>query len=173
MNVYRIVVGELEENCYILVKGNDCLIVDPGSDEKQIFDFVGTKNVLGVLVTHHHFDHVGALKSVLNKYKCDLYDFETLEEKEYKIGDFDFFTIFNPGHTKDSVSYYFKNDNMMFVGDFVFLGTVGRCDLEGGDINEMRKSITNLKQIQEDVVLYPGHGLKTTLNFEKENNPYF
>lgn len=173
MKVERVVVGELEENCYILSIGNDCLIVDPGSEEDRISDTVGSRNILGVLVTHHHSDHVGALKPILEKYKCDLYDRNSLEEKEYHIGNFIFDVIFNPGHTTDSVSFYFKNDNIMFVGDFVFLGSVGRCDLDGGNIKEMRESIDRLKKIDKDIIIYPGHGPSTTLNYEKENNPYF
>ena len=86
--------------------------------------------------------------------------------------DFKFDVIYNPGHTSDSISFYFKEDNIMFVGDFIFKDTVGRCDL-GGSIVDMKHSINKLKEYHEDIIIYSGHGDKTTLNYEKENNPYF
>ena len=173
MKVERVVVGELEENCYILSIGNECLVIDPGAEEQKIFESIGTKEVLGVLITHHHFDHVGALNQVLSKYNTQIYDKNNLNEKNYQIGPFKFDVIYNPGHTKDSISFYFKEESMIFVGDFIFLGSVGRCDLDGGNINEMKESINKLKQIHDDIVIYPGHDSKTTLNYEKEFNPYF
>ena len=101
-----------------------------------------------------------------------VYDFSNLEEKEYNIGPFIFKVIFNPGHTNDSVSFYFEKDNAMFVGDFVFKDSIGRCDL-GGNYQEMEASINKLKQLNKDITLYPGHGNKTTLLYEKEHNPFF
>ena len=174
MKVNRVVVGYLEENCYILSNDdNKCLIVDPGDDSDKIFEEVGEKEVLGILITHRHIDHIGALEDIINRYNAPVYEFETLEEKEYTVGPFIFDTVFFPGHAADLVAYYFKNFNIMFVGDFVFKGSVGRCDLAGGNYQIMQKSIEKLKSIKEDVVLYPGHGEKTTLNYEKEHNPYF
>ena len=174
MKVNRVVVGYLGENCYILsTEDNKCLIVDPGDDSDKIFEEVGEKEVLGILITHRHIDHIGALEDIINRYNVPVYEFETLEEKEYTVGPFIFDTVFFPGHAADLVAYYFKNFNIMFVGDFVFKGSVGRCDLAGGNYQIMQKSIEKLKSIKEDVVLYPGHGEKTTLNYEKEHNPYF
>ena len=174
MKVNRVVVGYLGENCYILsIDDSKCLIVDPGDDSDKIFEEVGEKEVLGILITHRHFDHIGALEDVVNKYNAPVYEFETLEEKEYSIGPFTFDVIFYPGHAADSVAYYFKSFNIMFVGDFIFKGSIGRCDLAGGNYQLMQKSIEKLKSIKEDIVLYPGHGEKTTLNYEKEHNPYF
>ena len=64
MLIESVVVGDLAENCYIISKDNKCLIVDPGDEEDRIIDKVGNKEVLGILITHHHFDHVGALSKV-------------------------------------------------------------------------------------------------------------
>ena len=173
MQIESVVVGELEENCYILTINNTCLIVDPGDEIDKIINAIGEKKVLGILITHHHFDHVGALKPLLEKYNVKVYDFNSLEENNLKVGDFTFDVIFNPGHTIDSISFYFKKEKVMFVGDFVFKNTIGRCDLEGGNIKEMMSSISKLKEIDDDITLYPGHGSKTTLNYEKMYNPYF
>lgn len=173
MKIERVVVGELDENCYILTIDNECLVIDPGSDFDKIKTKINTKKVLGVLITHHHFDHVGALKEVLEFYKTKLYDFNNLKETEYKIGPFTFEVMYNPGHTDDSISFYFKEEKIMFVGDFIFLESIGRCDLEGGSFIKMKESINKIMQIKENITLYPGHGLETTLDYEKKHNSFF
>ena len=172
MKIDKIVVGNLFENCYVISIDNKCLIVDPGDEENRIIDFIGDMEVVGILVTHNHFDHVGALTDIKNKYKVDVYDFSNLEEKEYSIGPFTFKVIFNPGHTSDSISFYFEKENVMFVGDFIFKNSIGRCDL-GGNYQEMEESINKLKEFDFDITLYPGHGDKTTLSYEKMHNPFF
>lgn len=173
MEITRVVVGELQENCYIVKQNNSCLIIDPGSEFDQIQKNIGNFQVEGVCVTHHHFDHVGALKQVLETYPVKLYDDMNCEEKEYTVGPFTFQVIKNPGHTTDSVSFYFPHEKVMFVGDFIFFQSIGRCDLEGGNFETMKKSIEKIKKYQDDITLYPGHGIKTTLQEEKKNNPYF
>ena len=173
MKIEKIVVGELEENCYVLTIDNECLVIDPGAEFEKIKENIQNKKVLGVLITHHHFDHVGALKEVLENYDTKLYDFNNLKEQEYKIGPFTFEVIFNPGHTEDSISFYFKQDKIMFVGDFIFLESIGRCDLEGGSFIKMKESIDKLTSLKENITLYPGHGIKTTLDYEKRCNSFF
>ena len=172
MKIESIVVGELEENCYILSIDNKCLVIDPGAEASRIIDKIGDKEVLGILVTHHHFDHVGVLHEIVNEYDANCYAFNNLKEKKYNIGPFKFDVIYNPGHTNDSISFYFKEDNVMFVGDFVFKGSVGRCDLGGNEL-DMKKSINKLKEFKENITLYPGHGDKTSLDDEKKYNPFF
>jgi len=173
MKINTIVVGELGCNCYILSKDDKVLIIDPGDDFDLIKKEVANKRVSGVLVTHHHFDHVGALEEVLNYYKTKLYDYRNLEEKEYNIDDFIFEVIKTPGHKSDAITFYFKNDNCMFVGDFIFKDNIGRCDLETGNIIEMKESIEKIKKYSDEIVIYSGHGIKTTLGYEKANNYYF
>ncbi len=172
MKIDRVVVGGLQENCYIISIDDKCLVIDPGDEANKIIESIGNKEVLGILITHHHFDHVGALNDIENHYKVDVYDFNNLEEKKYNIGPFNFKVIFNPGHTTDSISFYFEKENAMFVGDFVFQNSIGRCDL-GGNYQEMDKSINKLKKFDEDITLFPGHGDTTSLLYEKEHNPFF
>ena len=173
MKIEKVSVGYLEENCYVVSIDNKCLVIDPGDEANKIINLIGNKEVQAILITHNHFDHIGAIKELVDKYKVEVYDYNNLKEGINTIGNFTFEVIYNPGHTTDSVSYYFKKEKIMFVGDFVFEGTVGRCDLEGGNIHEMKQSIEKLKQIQDDITLYPGHGIETTLNEEKMYNPYF
>lgn len=170
MNIHSLVVGNLRENTYILEKNNTVLVIDPGSSYDKIKKVIGNKKVLGILITHNHEDHVGAVKYFLD---TKIYKYDLLEEKEYILQDFKFEVIFNPGHSKDSVSFYFRKDKCLFSGDFIFKGSIGRCDLETGDILEMKKSITKIKKYDDDIKIYPGHGCSTTLLQEKKTNPYF
>lgn len=172
MKIKIVKTSVLAENCYVLEIDNKSLIIDPGAD----FDLI-KKNVefevVGVLLTHRHFDHIGALDKVVEEYKCNVYEFENTEEKEYLVGPFKFEVIFNPGHSKDSISFYFPEHKKLFVGDFIFEGNIGRCDLPGGNYTEMMESIANIKRYPDDTIIYPGHGEFTSLGHEKLNNYYF
>ena len=173
MNIKCVVTGYLDENCYILSKNDTCLIVDPGDDFLKIKEAIGTDKVLGVLITHSHVDHIGALRNFLTKRSIKIFKRSNLEEKEYEIGDFKFKCFHTPGHSKDSVSFYFEENNAMFVGDFIFEGSIGRVDLPGGSQSEMEVSLNRFKEFEDDITLYPGHGNTTSLLHEKETNPYF
>lgn len=170
MKIEVIKVGDLETNCYILEKNNNVLLIDPGDESDKIIDKIGDRKLIGILITHNHFDHIGALKDILEKYKVEVYDKNNLEEKEYNIGEFKIKVIFNPGHTEDSVSYLF--DNNLFCGDFIFKDSIGRWDLPTGNYNELIASIDKIKKYN-DLIIYPGHGESTLLEEEKKNNYYF
>lgn len=172
MNVKCVVTGYLDENCYILSKNGTCLIVDPGDDFLKIKEAIGDDKVLGVLITHSHVDHIGALRNFLTKRSIKIFKRSNLEEKEYEIGDFKFKCIHTPGHSKDSVTFYFEEEKMMFIGDFVFKESIGRVDLPGGNAQEMDASIKKILEYDDSITLYPGHNEETTLGYEKQNNPY-
>ena len=112
------------------------------------------------LITHHHFDHIGALDEIEKHFNV---------KESMHVKDFDFEVIKNPGHTFDSVSYYFKDDRVMFVGDFIFNGSIGRTDLPTGNLNDMLNSLKKISNYPDDIIVYPGHGLSTTLGKEKLN----
>ena len=161
MKVDRVIVGDLQTNCYILSIDNDVLIIDPGDEYEKIIDKVYGKNILGILITHRHFDHIGALKYFDNV----IYEYKNLSEKEYNIGKFKFNVIYTPGHTKDSVCYYFKDENTLFTGDFIFKDGIGRTDLGGNSI-DMINSLNKIKFLKGDTLVYPGHGDSTYLKNE-------
>lgn len=184
MNINVLKVGLLEENCYIIEKNNEVLIIDPGDEFLKIKEKIGNRKVLGVLLTHAHFDHVGALNEILKFYNATLYynninneikynNLINLKEKNYNVKEFSFEVIFTPGHRNDSVTFYFKKEKIMFTGDFLFRLSIGRTDLKYANGNDMQKSINKIKEYNNDIKVYPGHGESTILGFEKENNPFF
>lgn len=162
MNIKRIVVGDLAENCYIIEKDNSCLIVDPGAEFNKIKDNID-KEVKGVLITHSHFDHIGALQEVIDTYHVKVND---------KFAGFDYEIIETNGHTNDSKSFYFKDENIMFTGDFLFQDSIGRLDL-GGNKMDMLNSLNIIKKYPQETNIYPGHGDKTTLKDELNNIEHF
>lgn len=164
MIIDKVVVGPLAENCYIVTKNEKTIIIDPGDEAQKIIDVAKDKNVVGVLITHHHFDHIGALKNI-EKY------FNIKESRE--IEGFNYEIIKTPGHTSDSVSYYFPEEKVLFAGDFLFLNSIGRTDLPTGNDMEMQKSLELISKYPDDIVVYPGHGETTTLGYEKENFKYY
>ena len=105
--------GSLDENCYILEIQGKQLVIDPGSEYPKIKKEL--KEVLGVLITHHHFDHIGALDELEKDYPVPVYTYENLIEKKYKIGPFSFQVIFTPGHTEDSISFYFSISSINLI----------------------------------------------------------
>lgn len=169
MIIKTLVLGELETNCYLIIKDKDCLIVDPACDFNLIKEKVSNLNLVAILVTHYHFDHIGALKELETYYNVPVYDYHS---NSTKVAEFDFEIIHNPGHTEDSVTFYFPKYNIMFVGDFIFKNSIGRTDLKGGNNLNMNKSLAMIKKYPDNTILYPGHGPSTTLKDEKDNNFY-
>lgn len=182
MEVLSTKVGYLEENCYLIKEENNGLIVDPGDEIDKILDMIGNTKIVGILITHAHFDHIGALDDLLNKYNVPVFyhnvnnelnkNVINVEEKEYKSVCFTFEVIYAPGHRNDLVVYYFKENNTMFTGDFLFKESIGRTDLEYGNYDEMIESIKIIKEYPDSIEIYPGHGDKTNLGYEKKNSSY-
>lgn len=163
--------GYLEENCYIVENNNECLIVDPGSESNRIIEEIEKLKlkVKGILITHYHFDHIGALDEIKNKYKNALV-FDYNSSDNIKIGSFEIKKINNFGHTMDSCSYYFEKDNIMFTGDFVFYETIGNYDKENE--KEMFNSLKEFIKLNDNIKIYPGHGPRSSVGYEKQNNYY-
>lgn len=167
MKITTIKVGYLEANCYILEKSGKIIVIDPGDEYDKIVSKINNREVVKVLITHYHQDHIGAL----NNFKQNLI-LKKPKEGIYHFGLFSFEVIFTKGHTDDSVTYYFKDEKIMFTGDFLFKETIGRTDMPSGNPEAMQKSLKKIKSYPGDIQIYPGHGPATTLKYEKENN-YF
>ena len=173
MEIDFIKVGFLRCNCYLIEKNDKYLLVDPGDDLEAIEKFIDGKNVVGILITHSHFDHVASVEDLVDKYNYLVYDLSNLKVGINKVDEFEFEVIETFGHTMDSISFYFIDDKVMFTGDFLFKDTIGRCDLVESDFEKMKESILKIKKYDDDIVIYPGHGMSTLLGNEKKYNPYF
>ncbi len=159
MEIKKLVLGPLHTNCYLVIKENACLIIDPASSADIIINACKSYQVKGILVTHHHFDHIGALKELENFYHLKHNTFND---------NFGYEIIKTPGHASDSLTFYFKPEKVMFTGDFIFYHTCGRCDLETSSIKDMQESLAKIKQYPDDITIYPGHGKSSILGAEKE-----
>jgi glyoxylase-like metal-dependent hydrolase (beta-lactamase superfamily II) len=203
MTIKTLVVGPLEVNCYIIHNDKDAICIDPGDDPDMIMDYLTANSLsLGkILLTHAHFDHIGGVKSLYDKYKPDIYlhkgdynlytnasglmpgftdhikievpkDVNFIEDNDIvSFSDKDFKVIHTPGHSRGSVCYYY--DDVLFTGDTIFRGSIGRTDLPGGDYNTIISSIKNkLCILSDNTVIYPGHMGISTIKEEKLSNPF-
>lgn len=169
MQIKRIKVGELECNCYILEIDNNVIVIDPGDDKEIINKEIENKNILAVLITHNHFDHVGATSLFDENI---IKDYNSFNEEKYQIGNFKFEIIKTPGHTDESITYYFYEDDIMFTGDFIFKDTIGRTDFSNSNNSDMIKSLKKISEYS-NVKIYPGHGDSTNIDLEKVKFDYY
>lgn len=158
--------------------------------------------LLAVVLTHAHVDHVLGLQKVLAHYKVPVYlndtdrylwnnyasqasmfgfrveafEFEPeplKEQKDWRIGPFVFDLFYTPGHSPDHISLYNKEDAILLAGDALFREGIGRTDLYKGSFEVLEQSIREqLYTLPDDTVVYPGHGPKTSIGYEKRNNPF-
>lgn len=194
MEIKKLVLGPLQTNCYIVINGDNCIIIDPAYDGEKITNFLKQNflNLKAILLTHGHFDHVGACKYFQNqgikiyasKIEAKLLkDFpkgfgiskniifnvdECLEdEQEIELIGLNIKVIFSSGHTAGSCCYLIENN--LFCGDTLFSGgAYGRCDLYSGDICKMQESIKKLLKLDESIKLFSGHGYESTIKAERE-----
>ena len=193
LKMKQLALGAYQTNCY-LVWGEDsptCVVIDPGYEPETILSEVKKlgKEIAAVLLTHGHFDHVGAVKDLAADTDCPVYlcaeDLSMPPQmtagplyytNTYAEGDFveaaglAFKVLHTPGHTPGSVCL--MCENVIFSGDTLFWGSCGRTDLPGGSWSTIRKSLKRLAELSGDYDVYPGHGDSTTLSFERKMNPY-
>lgn len=191
-----VALGALQANCYLLINDNNIVIIDPGTPSKEIENYISDNNfqVVGIILTHAHHDHVGGVDEFAQLYKCPVYlnfndidyvnnsnidmrkvvlssKINDLKPGKFLLENFDFEIIDAPGHSKGCS--LIKWDNNLFTGDVLFKDSIGRTDLYGGSNSEMKNTIKMIKQLDYSLVIYPGHGQMTTLEYEIKNNIYF
>lgn len=194
MNIKTIPVGQYETNCYVVINEEtlECVVIDPGDESNSIMDYIEGNRLTcrAILLTHGHFDHVGAVNEVRDQTGCAVYInkrdagqdgdgmlFKMPEDgRYYDDGDvvteagLSFKVIATPGHTPGSVSLICGE--ALFSGDTLFRGSCGRTDLPGGDMDAEMRSLKKLCELEGDYEVYPGHMDATTLERERRFNYY-
>jgi hydroxyacylglutathione hydrolase len=211
LQIKTIPLGSYQTNCYVAFLQNDgqkgteganpCLVIDPGNEPGFLLSYLKKQNLkpLAVLLTHGHFDHIGAVDAVCEAYSVPLYAHEQefamltdsytnlseltgaaiqlttqpipLPVAPLQIQDFTISSIHTPGHTPGGACILVNN--VLFSGDTLFAGSVGRTDFPGGNMATLVQSIETLfAKFPPNTTVYPGHGDSTTLQKEEQSNPY-
>ena len=193
LKIHTMALGMYQTNCYIIHEENakTCCVIDPGYDAGRVLNQVRQLGLTvgAILLTHGHFDHVGAVRDIAADTGCrvficpedlsmpemmtagPLYYTDTYGEGDtLSLAGLTIHVIHTPGHTPGSVCLL--TENAMFSGDTLFAGSCGRVDLPGGDWSTILRSLKRLAAMQTDFDVYPGHAESTTLSREKRYNPY-
>ncbi len=199
--IKKLILGSMGVNCYVVYNDQkECIVIDPGDIGKKVRNFLEENelNPLAILLTHGHFDHIGAVD-----YLCDYYPVPVIAHKEteslvndpklnlsfynkemtlrnkiqyakedMKIGEFRIHWYLLEGHCHGSSMIYFPDENAMFSGDVLFKGSVGRYDFPTSSNLQTKQSLETIKAFDFECAIYPGHGDATTLSYEKETNPF-
>ena len=206
MDVRSFTVGQVAENCYLIRRdGSDRgLIIDPGDEAERILRAVDEMGIGidAILVTHCHFDHIGAVAPVAEATGAPVYcpvievpvladimsyvpwpgfgpfesydaDVQVAGGEKLELAGMEIDVIFTPGHSPGHVTYAIPDEAALFSGDVLFQGSVGRVDLPGGDWPTLLASIRGLVVgYPEETTVYPGHMGITTLGAERATNPF-
>ncbi len=201
MKIKAFELGDIGTNCYVVSDDNNtCAIIDCDGNGEPLFDYIDQNNLkpTHILLTHGHFDHIGAVNVTKEKYGCAVYacakeanllaeptinhsglygtpisvkpDKLVNDGDEIEVGEMTFKVMETPGHTEGSICFFL--DKTIFAGDTLFLGSCGRTDFPTGDWQTMLHSLQKLKNLEGDFVVYPGHGPSTTLDYERKTNPF-
>lgn len=196
MLIKTLPVGQLETNCYVVTNEStlECVVIDPGDESNTILDYIESNHLkcTAIMITHGHYDHTGAADAVAEETGATVYmnsrdDARVIESRQlpYRLPDnginYDdgdiidtaglrFEIIATPGHTHGGVTI--KCEDCLFTGDTLFRGSLGRTDLDGGDMDKELASLKKLCSLEGDYEVYPGHMGSTTLQRERSFNYY-
>jgi hydroxyacylglutathione hydrolase len=206
MDVHGFTVGPVAENCFFAAAGGSkrAIVVDPGDEADRL---IGALDELGleveaILLTHTHFDHVGAVAPLARHTGAPVYcpelekgvladimsyvpwpgfgPFESYDADELVAGGehlslagLEIDVVFTPGHSPGHVTYSIPAERAVFSGDVLFQGSVGRTDLPGGDTATLMRTLAQLLDtLPDDTTVYPGHMGVTTIGQERATNPF-
>ena len=176
LELQKCILGPVYTNCYFLKnkETGELIIIDPADCPEKIELKVSQMNgkPVAILLTHGHFDHIMAAQAVKENYNIPIYACRQ-EEEMVKIAGFSVQMIHTPGHTKGSCCYYLKDEAVLFSGDTVFYGSVGRTDFPGGSTAQIVQSLHKLvDSLPEETEVFPGHDVSTSIGYEKRYNPF-
>lgn len=207
MKVAYLTVGPVAENTFIVINDeaeNAALLIDPGDEPENIAKAIEETgaDVKAILLTHTHFDHVGAVKPMADQLGVEVWvpelerhiladinnfirfpgvgPFESYEAEhtlaggeQLELAGFTIDTYFTPGHSPGHLSYSIPSQHALFSGDVLFQGSIGRTDLPGGDHQTLLDSIAMLiEKLPAQTAVFPGHMGVTTLEAEAASNPF-
>lgn len=197
--IETLVLGMYAANCYLLWEDDHVLIVDPGSKNTKIRETIDSQGgkVDGIYLTHGHFDHIAGVDALTAYYHCPVYinelDLPLLQDPRknvsyganevivrtsaigllpghHQIGAFSFELLDAPGHSEGSSLMIWQQ--YLICGDVLFQGSIGRTDLPGGSNTKMFQTLQMVKTLDPSLIVYPGHGDRTTLQEELLYNPF-
>lgn len=201
MELKKITTISMQENIYILSADEKAFIIDPGLGVSEVTSYLEQENLQPqfIILTHGHGDHIYGVRELREKYQIPVYCYEKeknlIEDAQLNLStslgrtevikcdhyfsETDNLTfagekikiIPTPGHTVGSICILVGND--LFTGDTLFRMSIGRTDLPTSNDQDMRLSLKRLKELPGDIKVYPGHGENSTIQFEKDNNPFF
>jgi hydroxyacylglutathione hydrolase len=176
MTIKQLVVGPLQTNCYILQSGKKGIVIDPAAEPKKIIAAIAGLDILLILITHRHFDHVEALRDVKQHThaKAAIHPLDWIDGCDIKLADdqkieFDkeeITVLHTPGHTPGGCCFLIGHD--LFSGDTLFPNGPGNTSFPGGDEQAIFRSIREkLLVLPDETIVYPGHGPSTTIGSER------
>ena len=167
MKIRRFICNAFQENCYVVSDGSRCVIIDPGfagGELDGLYSYLEAEGLRpeAILLTHSHWDHTLGVSALVERFGIPINPVVPW----FKV-------IETPGHTPDSVCYYSEADHVLFTGDTLFAGSIGRTDLPGGDYDaEIRSIMEKLIFLPGETDIYPGHGPASTIARERTENPF-
>lgn len=204
--IKAMVLGPVQTNTYFIINDDtdECIIADPAESPDKITGFIERNDLIpvAVILTHGHFDHIAAVKGVLDKWKIPVYASEKEKEllenaelnqslaaygrsitvkadrflkdnEEFEAGGIEFKCLHTPGHTAGSCCYLIDSMKALISGDTLFEGSIGRTDFPTGDVSVMKKTLNEIiSNLPDELEVYPGHGGVTTIEDEKKWNPF-
>jgi len=201
MILRRLPTGLLSSNCYLIGDDGEGAIIDPGAKAQDIFELVkqsGLK-IKYIILTHAHVDHILSVDDIRESLNAEVMvheedapflmdawhngsklfglektfrpaDVELKDGDIMKVGDLKLEIMHTPGHTPGGICI--KVNDKIFTGDTLFRMSVGRTDLGAGDQEDLMNSLHKLMELEDEIIVYPGHGTATTIGYERKNNPF-